>query len=112
VEFAILHPSCAATNFSTQYFVPQLHHQQNIGPILQSKADLSSFCLEVTKKLDMKYESPPMPVNLSENIGLRRILGEQSSGGVDDDVQAREEQRILSVDDLQEVADLFKIRTE
>lgn len=53
-----------------------------------------------------------MPVNLSENIGLRRILGEQSSGGVDDDVQAREEQRILSVDDLQEVADLFKIRTE
>ena len=88
------------------------HHQQNIGPILQSKADLSSFCLEVTKKLEMKYESPPMPVNLSENIGLRRILGEQSVGGIDDDVQAREEQRILSADDLQEVADLFQIRTE
>jgi len=84
---------------------------------LQSKADLSSFCLEVTKKLGMKYESPPMPVNLSENIGLRRIIGEQRGGGInddddDDDVQVREAERILSVDDLQEVADLFQIRTK
>ena len=78
---------------------------------MQSKADLSSFCLEVTKKLDMKYESPPMPVNLSENIGLRRILGDQSSGEINGDTQAREEQRILSVDDLQDVADLFQIRS-
>ena len=82
---------------------------------MQSKADLSSFCLEVTKKLGMKYESPPMPVNLSENIGLRRIIGEQRGGGIndddDDDVQ-REAERILSVDDLQEVADLFQIRTK
>ncbi|KAL3810970.1 hypothetical protein ACHAXA_005386, partial [Cyclostephanos tholiformis] len=97
-----------------EYKIVAQHRErwQNIGLILQSKADLSSFCLEVTKKLDMKYESPPMPVNLSENIGLRRILGEQSGGGIDDDVQAREEQRILSVDDLQDVADMFQIRSE
>lgn len=58
-----------------------------------------------------------MPVNLSENIGLRRIIGEQRGGGIDDDdyyddAQVREAERILSVDDLQEVADLFQIRTE
>jgi len=37
---------------------------QNIGAILTSKADLSSYCLELSKKLDMRYEAPPLPVNL------------------------------------------------
>jgi hypothetical protein len=30
-----------------------------------SKAQVSSFCLELSKKLDMNYKSPPLPVNLS-----------------------------------------------
>jgi len=38
---------------------------QNIGAILQSKADLSSFCLEVTKQMDMRFVSPPKPILLS-----------------------------------------------
>ena len=38
---------------------------QNIGVIKQSLADVSSFCLEVQKMLQMKFVSPPMPVNLS-----------------------------------------------
>ena len=37
---------------------------QNIGVILNSKAEVASYCLEVQKKLDIRYESPPMPVNL------------------------------------------------
>lgn len=37
---------------------------QNIGAILQSKADLSSFCLEVCKQMDMRFISPPMPVTI------------------------------------------------
>jgi hypothetical protein len=47
---------------------------QNIGNILQSKADVSSFCLEVSKKLNMTYTAPPLPVNLSlaqPNMQLR-----------------------------------------
>lgn len=84
---------------------------QNIGPVLQSKADLSSFCLEATKKLDMKYESPPMPVNLSTSGELdmnlfqgdgNNLLRQRDGGG--DNVQS------VSAEDLQEVANLFEIR--
>jgi hypothetical protein len=38
---------------------------QNIGVVLQSKADVTSFCLELTKKLEMRYRSPPLPVELN-----------------------------------------------
>jgi hypothetical protein len=38
---------------------------QDIGPILQSKADVASYCLELAKKLEMRYTAPPLPVNLS-----------------------------------------------
>lgn len=38
---------------------------QDIGPILQSKADVASYCLELAKKLGMRYTAPPLPVNLS-----------------------------------------------
>jgi len=38
---------------------------QNVGPILQSQADLHSFSLEVSKKLNLRYENPPKPVHLS-----------------------------------------------
>jgi hypothetical protein len=39
---------------------------QNIGPILNSKADVSSFCLEVSKQMmEMRYISPPKPIHVS-----------------------------------------------
>jgi len=37
---------------------------QKVITVLESKAKVSAFCLEVQKKLEMKYVSPPMPVNL------------------------------------------------
>mmetsp|Transcript_25824 Transcript_25824/g.29982 ORF Transcript_25824/g.29982 Transcript_25824/m.29982 type:complete len:357 (-) Transcript_25824:211-1281(-) len=42
---------------------------QNVGSILQSKADLQSFCLEVSKQMDMRFVSPPMPVHVSLDTG-------------------------------------------
>jgi hypothetical protein len=33
--------------------------------ILESKAEVASFCLELSKKLDMRYESPSLPVDLT-----------------------------------------------
>jgi hypothetical protein len=42
-----------------------LHAGQNVVPLLVSKAQVSSFCLELSKKLDMRYKSPPLPVDLS-----------------------------------------------
>ena len=38
---------------------------QFMGQILQSRADLSSFCLEVTKQMGEKYVSPSMPVHVT-----------------------------------------------
>lgn len=85
---------------------------QNIGAILQSKADLSSFILEVTKKLDMKYESPPMPVNLSASSALNIQGLFADEGNVDPQIGLQEAnlETNFSADDLQEVAELFEVR--
>jgi len=50
-----------------EYVIVLTHRElwQNIGPILQSKADLASFSLEVSKKLNLRYEQPPKPIHLS-----------------------------------------------
>ncbi|KAL3792577.1 hypothetical protein HJC23_005547 [Cyclotella cryptica] len=88
---------------------------QNIGPILQSKADLSSFCLEVAKKLDMRYESPPMPVNLSASGDIMRGMFDSSDGGAEGvGLSSGQRGRVVkpsfSADDLQDVNNLFEIR--
>jgi len=36
-----------------------------VVPILSSKAEVASFCLELSKKMGMRYKSPPLPVNLT-----------------------------------------------
>ena len=39
-------------------------NRQNIGQVLDSKANLTSYCHEVQKKLGMQYRTPPLPVDL------------------------------------------------
>lgn len=51
-----------------QEYVIILQHReswQNIGALLSSKAQVSAFCLELSKKMDMRYKSPTLPVDLS-----------------------------------------------
>jgi hypothetical protein len=59
---------------------------------LQSKADVSSFCLELTKKLDLKYRSPPLPVDLSihsqKRDGDTESLAQKSQGADIDDLSS------------------------
>jgi hypothetical protein len=52
-----------------EYVIILQHREswQNVGTILESRATVASFCLEVQKQLDMKYHSPPMPIDL--NVG-------------------------------------------
>jgi hypothetical protein len=38
---------------------------QNVGALLSSKAELVTFALELTKKMNLRYKSPPLPVDLS-----------------------------------------------
>ncbi len=60
----------------------------------------------MTKKLDMRYESPPMPVNLSANSSDLRQLFE---GEVyDDDKWAKRKRgQSVSAEDLKDVAAMF-----
>ena len=49
-------------------YVVVLQHRQSWQEFLTLKislAQVQSFCLELSKKLDMRYKSPPLPVNLS-----------------------------------------------
>lgn len=50
-----------------EYVIVATHREmwQNVGPILQSKADLASFSLEVSKRLNLRYHNPPKPITLS-----------------------------------------------
>ena len=50
----------------------------NFADILQSKADLMHFSMELSKKLDIWYRNPPLPVDLS-------IMGGGGGGGVGSD---------------------------
>jgi len=38
---------------------------QELGAVKQSHADVQSYCLELTKEMDMRFQMPVVPVNLS-----------------------------------------------
>lgn len=65
-----------------EYTVIAQHREswQNVGALVNSKADLSSFALELTKKMNMRYRPPSLPVDLSLVQG-DRPPGLQSSAG-------------------------------
>lgn len=76
---------------------------------MQSKADLSSFCLEVSKKLDLRYVSPPMPVNLTApGFDLSGLISNDSSEN--ETKEPRSVEKTLTADDLHDVAALFEVR--
>ena len=61
---------------------------QDVGDVLQSKADVASFCLEVSKKMGMRFVAPPMPVDLSmvnDEPNAMRTIREVVSLSVDTD---------------------------
>lgn len=49
-----------------EYKVIAMHRDswQTVASIQESRATLTSYCLEVSKQLDMRYRSPPLPVDL------------------------------------------------
>jgi len=65
------------------YEQPCLHslrisHSLSCFLVMLSKAELMHFSLELQKKLDIKYKSPPLPVDLS-------MLGQQRPDEPDSD---------------------------
>jgi hypothetical protein len=77
-----------------EYIVILQHREawSNIGTILESRAKVASFCLELQKQLEMRYHSPPMPVELSmvdkpeKDLGCfkTREFGQQGNKSVRD----------------------------
>ena len=70
----------AAEQGFIEYVVVLMHREawQNSGAILESKAEVSSFCLELSKKLEMRYSNPPLPVDIA--LVQRSGQGQGSSG--------------------------------
>lgn len=51
----------------TEFGIVLQHRErwQNIGAILNSKHTIHCYCIELAKKLDMRYKSPPLPIDLN-----------------------------------------------
>jgi hypothetical protein len=51
----------------TEYSIVLNHREslQNIGPVLDSRPTIHCYCLELAKILDMRYISPPLPIDLN-----------------------------------------------
>jgi hypothetical protein len=77
---------CAVASFSHALLFLACTAGQNVGALLNSKADLTCFALELTKKMDLRYKSPPLPVDLSviqrpsDNINMPMDLNAASAG--------------------------------
>ena len=50
-----------------EYSLCLMHRErwQNIAPLLDSRHTVQAYCLELQKGLDMRYTSPPLPVEFS-----------------------------------------------
>jgi hypothetical protein len=55
---------CAVVSYSLTFLLASTTGQ-NVGALLTSKAELVTFALELTKKMNLRYKSPPLPVDLS-----------------------------------------------
>ena len=63
----------------------------NVGALKNSLADVSYFALEVSKKMDMRYMAPPMPIN------LKMVCGHESANVPD--LQQQMNAQVLSQSD-------------
>lgn len=73
-----------------EYVICLQHRErwQNIAPMLNAKAEFSSFANEVAKKLDMPYRAPPLPVDL--NLASRDAVVNRERDQVSADVNLAE----------------------
>jgi hypothetical protein len=64
----------------------------------------------------MRYESPPMPVNLSASSGSMNLRGmfqeesDQTGPSSDTDMSDEMGKKVFSAEDLEDVANLFEVR--
>jgi hypothetical protein len=93
-----------------EYVISCQHREgwQTMSPILQSKADLFSYCLEVQKQLNMRYSTPSVPVDLKIRPPITDTGGQE-----DDQILNRTRANTAAswgVEGLKEISDLFTVR--
>lgn len=66
----IVNPAMILLSHSSHILFDALKESwQNIAAVLESEAKLASFALELSKRLNLQYSSPPLPVDLSVKEG-------------------------------------------
>ena len=58
----------AKDNFM-EYLIVIQHREawQEVGQVLDSKANLTSFCQEIARQLDMEYQAPQVPIQITKH---------------------------------------------
>lgn len=67
LSFVGFRPTEVAVDKSYINYVIIAQHRnswQGISGVLESKGKLVTYCMEVAKQLEMRYSSPPLPINL------------------------------------------------
>jgi hypothetical protein len=85
-----------------EYVIVLQHREawQNVTSIVTSKAELQSFCLELSKDLGLRYVAPPLPVDLVFNGVSSRSADEEDK---DDQGKQQMEEAAASLRQLFEV---------
>jgi hypothetical protein len=73
--------------------------------VFQSKADFQNFALELSKKMKIRYVSPPKPIDLTVKGGLSNLMIPSAGApqGVDRDGDDEKAARSDSFDALSEI---------
>ena len=88
---------------------------QQLGNILESKASVMSFCLEVQKKLGMKYTAPHTPVDLTmTNPNMLSSLLQGESGNIPGSPAPLTSPQQVARDrtqsqEIRQIADMFEV---
>lgn len=101
-------------------YTTSLRHRecwQNIVPIQNSRNTMHAFCLELAKKLDMRYKNPPLPVDLKMQgpfqpqfdlkFNNEELAGERIRGGTLSDPTHSPGSHSYNSDSLAQVAAMF-----
>ena len=64
-------------------YLQHIESWQNLGIVKESLANVASFCLEVSKKMDMRFVNPPVSLRVEDRNDFR----DRSSSNVESDVQ-------------------------
>ena len=91
-------------------YVVELQHRdswQHVAGILESKAAVVSFCLEVQKQLGMRYRAPPTPVDLSFK-GATTYSRSVMQGTVSENDGSQSARNRTQSEELRNVANMFE----